>query len=187
MQLWVSQSLTLYVICPQSGFSLQFDRRHIVSYNSLPAVSVMQGAGCGDVPPGPPVDLQAYPGDGKVTLQWKAPANGGCVTTYTVSAIPLTSGPVASQLSSQQTRYLQYTVDGLQNGVLYNFAVTAVATKYIRQAKSASVQARPRASAPTPNPPSDYSFCTTYVKPSGPANLRVVELRSTSAKLCWGM
>jgi hypothetical protein len=45
---------------------------------------VVNGEGCGQVPPGPPVNLRATPGDGEVTLSWSAPANGACVDSYQV-------------------------------------------------------------------------------------------------------
>ena len=42
----------------------------------------VSGAGCASsLEPGAPQELKAQPGDGKVTLTWKAPANGACVDT----------------------------------------------------------------------------------------------------------
>jgi hypothetical protein len=75
----------------------------------------------------------------------------------------------------------EYTVRNLQNGQKYEFIVTSIANKYANQAKSASVQATPK----RPNPPPVARLCTTYIRPSGPANLRVKSKSYDSVELCW--
>ena len=55
-----------------------------------PQIVLNRGSsGCAQLPPGPPINLRATPGDGEVTLTWDRPRNGACVTTYEVMAVPL--------------------------------------------------------------------------------------------------
>ncbi|WPT17907.1 hypothetical protein PSENEW3_00005909 [Picochlorum sp. SENEW3] len=151
--------------------------------NAQPVINV--GAGCGDLPPGPPSNLKAVPGDRQVTLSWDKPANGACVSIYTVNAIPLGAGALYSSQSTPQTPDVSYVVSNLQNGQPYRFVVTAVSTKYASSGgNTASIQATPQATpAPPPSPPN--RLCLNWVRPSGPGDLRIVDKGATYAKACW--
>jgi len=140
------------------------------------------GSGCGDVPPGPPTNLKAVPGNGQVTLSWDKPANGACVSFYTVIAIPLGAGTLST--SQLQTPGVSYLVKDLQNGQPYRFTVAAVSIRHVLSGgNTASIQATPQA---TPPPPSQQSnLCLNWVRPSGPGNLRIVSKGPTSAQACW--
>jgi fibronectin type 3 domain-containing protein len=67
--------------------------------------------------PGQPT-LTATPGNAKVTLSWTAPANNGAVIDYYI--IYQNGAALPTHPSG-----LTFEVDGLQNGIPYNFAVAA--------------------------------------------------------------
>lgn len=102
--------------------------------------------------PGAPTNVVAIAGDGKVTVEWSAPAsNGGAaITNYTV-----TSNPGSKTCTT--TGSLTCVVSGLTNGTAYTF--TVVATNSVGQGlpSTASNSATPTATpgpepSPTPTP-----------------------------------
>lgn len=147
-----------------------------------PVINV--GAGCADIAPGPPTNLKATPGDGSVTLSWDKPANGGCVSFYAVNAIEA-GGALQTSFNPngpfQQTSQFTFDVTNLKNGQKYLFIVTAVNLKYAFQAQSATTEATPTAAPPSP----PYRLCSTWIRPSGPGNLRIVNTGTTSVEACW--
>lgn len=132
-------------------------------------------SGCLDAAPSAPTNLKATPGDGSITLTWGKPANNACVTFYAITQAS-TNGLNAQSYGES------YTVSGLQNGQTYYFVVTAVNLKYPLQGGSATTQGTPRASAP-PTPPN--RLCVDFIRPSGPGNLKVNKVGSTSVEACW--
>lgn len=146
----------------------------------------MQGPGCGQAAPGPPTNLKASPGDGRVTLTWGPPSNGACVNLYQITAIPVGAASSLSSAPPLSTQQFTYTVTGLRNGQEYRFIVTAVSYAYPSQPQSATVTATPGPTPPpTPPPNPVYQVCSAFIYPAGPANLRTTKVGSTSVTLCW--
>ncbi len=75
-------------------------------------------------PPTVPLDLTAEPGDGQVTLTWKAPErNGG----FPLELYYLYKGPTEHQLTWEVNVIgTEFTMTGLENGQTYYFAVSAL-------------------------------------------------------------
>ncbi|PRW57964.1 peptidase S53 [Chlorella sorokiniana] len=144
-------------------------------------------AGCAQLPPGPPENLRAKPGDGEVTLTWDRPRNGeqaapggACVTTYEVMAVPLgRSGRSLGMAPIRSPDYKQ-SISSLENGQPYRFTVRAFSASFPNaQNNEASVEATPQPPRPTP------SLCTRWVRPEAPTNLRVTPAGRGAVKLCW--
>lgn len=96
---------------PLPPLSLQYTARWQAPPPPPPLQQItVSGAGCASsLQPGAPQELKAQPGDGKVTLTWKPPANGGCVDEYRVSAAPLSTARALGAGAPQQTK--QFTVE----------------------------------------------------------------------------
>src|SRR6266566_9005888 len=99
--------------------------------------------------PGLPNGLTASPGNGQVTLSWKAPGSdgGSGISGYEIyrgtspggeSGTPVNASPVAGTSS---------TVTGLTNGTIYYFTVAAVNKAKLQGGKSGEASATPAASA----------------------------------------
>ena len=79
------------------------------------------------IEPDAPRDFTAVPGDGRVTLRWRAPANdgGSAVSHYQYRYAAGNSVPSGTPWKSVQNA-LTVTVDGLDNGTQYVFELRAV-------------------------------------------------------------
>ena len=77
--------------------------------------------------PGAPRDFRAIPGDGRVTLRWKAPADdgGSAVFLYLYRYAAGPSVPSGTAWKSVQNA-LTVAIDGLANGTQYAFELRAV-------------------------------------------------------------
>jgi hypothetical protein len=69
--------------------------------------------------PNAPTNVNATPGDGRVTVSWQPPLGGTPPTSYTVTAQP---GGASCTVQAPAT---SCTVTGLTNGTAYTFTVTA--------------------------------------------------------------
>jgi len=77
-------------------------------------------------PPAKVTGLIATPGNGQVTLNWTAPANGGSpITTYAVR-YKLSSSSSYTNFVHPASTLTNITIPGLTNGATYNFFVKAV-------------------------------------------------------------
>jgi hypothetical protein len=93
---------------------------------SVPAFKLTVDAASGTpTVPGTPV-VSHTAGNGRVTLSWPAPTNGGSpIIRYELSVDTLTTGPAANAYMSIGTA-LTHTPTGLTNGTQYRFFVRAV-------------------------------------------------------------
>ena len=110
------------------------------------ATVVFKPAGGGaPTPPAPPAGVGAQPGDGKATVTWSAPSNGGSpITGYTITPYIGADAQTPVQAGAGAT---SATVTGLANGISYTFRVSATNTAGTGPASAASP-------AVTPSPPS---------------------------------
>ncbi len=102
--------------------------------------------------PSAPTGVSGTPGNGKVTLGWAAPANGGSpITSYVVTTYKagVSQGTVGVAAPSTST-----TLSGLANGTAYTFKVAAVSTVGTGPQSAASAPVTP--SGPTNT--ADQSF-----------------------------
>ena len=72
-----------------------------------------------------PVDVEATPGDGAVTLRWKAPADGEGLTGFEVRAVPV-GGPPPGDWIRLPKSARQHTFQSLTHGQPYVFEVRSV-------------------------------------------------------------
>ena len=99
--------------------------------------------------PGLPNGLTASPGDGKVTLSWKAPGSGGGtgISGYEIYRGTSPGGESGTPVNASLVAGTSYTVTGLTNGTRYYFTVAAVNQAKLQGAKSGEASATPSASA----------------------------------------
>ena len=97
--------------------------------------------------PGAPNGLTASPGNGKVTLSWKAPgSNGGAgITGYEVYRGTSPGGESGTPVNASPVAGSTYTVTGLTNGTTYYFTVAAVNKAKLQGGKSGEASATPAA------------------------------------------
>ena len=95
-------------------------------------------------PPTAPRSLTATPGDGRVTLQWTAPADNGsgAIVRYEVRRAEGNSVPMNTAWQSAGLN-LSHTVTGLDNDTAYTFEVRAVNSATTTEGPAARVQATP--------------------------------------------
>ena len=103
--------------------------------------------------PGSPNGLTASPGDGQITLAWRAPASGGGagISGYEVYLGTRPGGESAVPVNGTPVRATSCTVAGLADGTTYYFTVVAVDQANRRGAASGEASATPRP-APRPAP-----------------------------------
>jgi titin len=97
--------------------------------------------------PGAPNGLTASPGNGKVTLSWKAPgSNGGAgISGYEVYRGTSPGGESGTPVNASPVAGSTYTVTGLTNGTTYYFTVAAVNKAKLQGGKSGEASATPAA------------------------------------------
>nr|WP_246320243.1 fibronectin type III domain-containing protein [Paenibacillus qinlingensis] len=101
-------------------------------------------------PPSIPSKLIANAGEGKVTLQW-SPVQESDLGSYNVYVSKDNGGTWDSVFDVGLTN--DYTVNGLNNGTTYSFAITAKDLSGNESAKSVLVQATPYDNVPTDTTP----------------------------------
>ena len=99
--------------------------------------------------PGAPNGLAASPGNGKVTLSWKAPgSNGGAaISGYEIYRGTSPGGESGTPLNASLVAGTSYTVTGLTNATTYYFTVAAVNKAKLQGGKSGEASATPAAAS----------------------------------------
>jgi predicted phage tail protein len=99
--------------------------------------------------PGLPNGLTASPGNGKVTLSWKAPGSDGGtgISGYEIYRGTSPGGESGTPVNASLVAGTSFTVTGLTNGTRYYFTVSAVNKAMLQGAKSGEASATPAAGA----------------------------------------
>src|SRR6266567_1103191 len=99
--------------------------------------------------PGLPNGLTASPGNGKVTLSWKAPGSdgGSGISGYEIYRGTSPGGEPGTPVNASLVADNSSTVAGLTNGTRYYFTVAAVNKAKLQSAKSGEASATPAAGA----------------------------------------
>jgi fibronectin type 3 domain-containing protein len=99
--------------------------------------------------PGLPNGLTASPGNGKVTLSWKAPGSDGGtgISGYEIYRGTSPGGESGTPVNASLVAGTSFTVTGLTNGTRYFFTVAAVNQAMLQGAKSGEASATPAAGA----------------------------------------
>jgi len=99
--------------------------------------------------PGLPNGLTASPGNGKVTLSWKAPGSDGGtgISGYEIYRGTSPGGESGTPVNASLVAGTSFTVTGLTNGTRYYFTVAAVNKAMLQGAKSGEASATPAAGA----------------------------------------
>ena len=107
------------------------------------------------IEPDAPRDFTAVPGDGRVTLRWRAPANdgGSAVSHYQYRYAAGNSVPSGTSWESVQNAHT-VMVEGLDNGTQYAFEVRAV--NGVGPSATAAATATPATPAIEPDAPRDF-------------------------------
>ncbi len=115
--------------------------------------------------PGAPIRPTAVPGDGEVTITWRAPLDPGTspITAYDVTSLPAGHG------CATDPDTLTCTIEGLTNGTEYTFNVVAV--------NAVGPGFASRSNAVTPSPEA--------AKPLAPSNLIVKAKKKRKALVRW--
>jgi fibronectin type 3 domain-containing protein len=134
--------------------------------------------------PGLPNGLTASPGNGKVTLSWKAPgSNGGSgISGYEVYRGTSPGGESGTPVNASLVAGTSYTVTGLTNGTTYYFTVAAVNKAKLPGGKSGEASATPAvasasaaasasATGPASASPSGGATATAAGTPGAPTGL----------------
>ena len=135
--------------------------------------------------PGLPNGLTASPGNGKVTLSWKAPGSDGGtgISGYEIYRGTSPGGESGTPVNASLVAGTSFTVAGLTNGTRYYFTVAAVNKAKLQSAKSGEASATPAAGAsasasasasatgPATASPSGGATATATGTPGAPAGL----------------
>jgi fibronectin type 3 domain-containing protein len=99
--------------------------------------------------PGRPNGLTASPGNGKITLSWKAPGSDGGtgISGYEIYRGTSPGGESGTPVNASLVAGTSFTVTGLTNGTRYYFTVAAVNKAKLQSAKSGEASATPSAGA----------------------------------------
>ena len=120
----VQNALTVTVDGLDNGTQYVFELRAV---NGVGPGATAAATATPAIEPDAPRDFTAVPGDGRVTLRWRAPANdgGSAVSHYQYRYAAGNSVPSGTPWKSVQNA-LTVTVDGLDNGTQYVFELRAV-------------------------------------------------------------
>ena len=133
--------------------------------------------------PGPPNGLTASPGNGKVTLSWKAPGSDGGtgISGYEIYRGTSPGGESGTPVNASLVAGTSFTAAGLTNGTRYYFTVAAVNKAKLQSAKSGEASATPAAGAsasasasatgPATASPSGGATATAAGTPGAPTGL----------------
>jgi fibronectin type 3 domain-containing protein len=133
--------------------------------------------------PGVPNGLTASPGNGKVTLSWKAPGSDGGtgISGYEIYRGTSPGGESGTPVNASLVAGTSFTVAGLTNGTRYYFTVAAVNKAKLQSAKSGEASATPAAGAsasasasatePATASPSGGATATATGTPGAPTGL----------------
>ena len=133
--------------------------------------------------PGLPNGLTASPGNGKVTLSWKAPGSdgGAGLSGYEIYRGTSPGGESGTPVNASLVAGTSFTVTGLTNGTRYYFTVAAVNKAKLQGAKSGEASATPAAGAsasasasatgPATASPSGGATATAAGTPGAPTGL----------------
>jgi fibronectin type 3 domain-containing protein len=133
--------------------------------------------------PGPPNGLTASPGNGKVTLSWKAPGSDGGtgISGYEIYRGTSPGGESGTPVNASLVAGTSFTVAGLTNGTMYYFTVAAVNKAKLQSARSGEASATPAAGAsasasasatgPATASPSGGATATAAGTPGAPTGL----------------
>jgi hypothetical protein len=100
--------------------------------------------------PGAPTAVSGTPGDGKVTLSWTAPADGGGSPISAYKIVPYIAGAPQTPVLTGTTA-TTFDVPGLTNGTAYTFTVAAINASGTGPASTMSTAVTPQPpGAPTP-------------------------------------
>ena len=131
--------------------------------------------------PGLPNGLTASPGNGKVTLSWKAPGSDGGtgISGYEIYRGTSPGGESGTPVNASLVAGTSFTVTGLTNGTRYYFTVAAVNQAKLQGAKSGEASATPAAGASASGSASatgqatasPYGGATATGTPGAPAGL----------------
>lgn len=121
----------------------------------------------GQMPPSMPLNLQAIPGNGAVTLSWSPPMDSGgtLISSYDIVASPTTATPC------EMTGPTTCVLTGLRNGTSYEFTVAGRNGAY------------PQLNGLESEP----AFATPGPLPTGPSEFFEDSIGSTSVTLRWGV
>ena len=99
--------------------------------------------------PGLPNGLTASPGNGKITLSWKAPGSDGGtgISGYEIYRGTSPGAESGTPVNASLVAGTSFTVTGLTNGTRYYFTVAAVNKAMLQGAKSGEASATPSAGA----------------------------------------
>ena len=121
--------------------------------------------------PGLPNGLTASPGNGKVTLSWKAPGSDGGtgISGYEIYRGTSPGGESGTPVNAGLVAGTSFTVAGLTNGTRYYFTVAAVNKAKLQSAKSGEASATPAAGASASASASASATGPATASPSGGA------------------
>jgi fibronectin type 3 domain-containing protein len=119
--------------------------------------------------PGLPNALTASPGNGKVTLSWKAPGSDGGtgISGYEIYRGTSPGGESGTPVNASLVAGTSFTVAGLTNGTRYYFTVAAVNKAKLQSAKSGEASATPAAGASASASASASATGPATASPSG--------------------
>jgi len=121
--------------------------------------------------PGLPNGLTASPGNGKVTLSWKAPGSdgGSGISGYEVYRGSSPGGESGTPVNASLVAGTSYTVTGLTNGTTYYFTVAAVNKAKLQGGKSGEASATPAVASASASSSASASAATS-ASATGPAS-----------------
>lgn len=144
-------------------------------YAASTSPSVTVTVGSSNTVPAAPTKPTATPGNGQVTLNWTAPANGGSAIGLYVVQRSTDNGVTWTGTTNTPSAATSYTVTGLSNGTAYRFRVAAHNSVGTGSYSVASDSVTPTGSVSTvPNPPAkptavagDQKVTLTWAEPVG--------------------
>jgi hypothetical protein len=115
---------------------------------STPSTAVTPSA---PAPPSAPTNVSATAGNASATVTWTAPANGGPITSYTVTPFIGSTAQTPTTVNGSPPA-TSTTVSGLTNGTAYTFTVSATNANGTGPASTPSPAVTPSAPVPPSAP-----------------------------------